>query len=101
MNSAYKLIYHKSAVKFIAKQEKAIQERIADGLKGLLEIPPEGDIKSMKGYENLYRLRLGTLGTFRILFEINHDEKNDYIAYISSVFLIERFAMCFIRMELK
>ncbi|HDX9577018.1 TPA: type II toxin-antitoxin system RelE/ParE family toxin [Bacillus pseudomycoides] len=81
MNSGFKLIYHKSAVKFIAKQEKAIQQRIADGLKGLLEIPPEGDIKSMKGYTDLYRLRVGT---FRIIFEIDHDEKVIYIQAIGN-----------------
>ncbi|MEK4677585.1 MULTISPECIES: type II toxin-antitoxin system RelE family toxin [Bacillus] len=81
MNSDYKLIYHKSAVKFIAKQGKEIQKRIAAGLKGLLEIPPEGDIKSMKSYTDLYRLRVGT---FRILFEINHDEKVIYIQAIGN-----------------
>ncbi|WP_416827888.1 type II toxin-antitoxin system RelE family toxin [Ectobacillus polymachus] len=58
-----------------------MQERIADGLKGLLEIPPEGDIKSIKGYTDLYRLRVGT---FRILFEINHDEKVIYIQAIGN-----------------
>ena len=48
--AGYKLIYHRGAVKFIAKHEKAMQERIAQGLKGLLIIPPCGDIKPMKGY---------------------------------------------------
>ena len=78
VSSDYKLIYHKSALKFIVKQEKSIQKRIAEGLKGLLEVPPEGEIKSMKGYEELYRLRIGT---FRILFNINHDEQIIYIGY--------------------
>ncbi|EEM68431.1 Plasmid stabilization system [Bacillus thuringiensis serovar andalousiensis BGSC 4AW1] len=68
-------------MKFIAKQEKGIQKRIVEGLKELLEIPPEGDIKSMKGYTDLYRLRVGT---FRILFEINHDEKVIYIQAIGN-----------------
>lgn len=81
VSSDYKLIYHKSALKFIAKQEKGIQKRIAEGLKGLLKIPPEGDIKSMKGYTELYRLRVGT---FRILFEINHNEKVIYIQAIGN-----------------
>lgn len=81
VNSDYKLIYHKSAVKFIAKQDKGIPKRIAEGLKGLLAIPPEGDIKSMKSYTDLYRLRVGT---FRILFEINHDEKVIYIQAIGN-----------------
>jgi mRNA interferase RelE/StbE len=68
-------------VKFIAKQEKAVQKRIAEGLKGLLEIPPEGDIKTMKGYTDLYRLRIGT---FRVLFDIDHNEKIIYIQAIGN-----------------
>ena len=81
LNSGYKLIYHKSALKFISKQEKNIQLRIAEGLKGLLKIPPEGDIKGMIGYEGLYRLRIGT---FRILFDINHDEKMIYVQAVGN-----------------
>jgi len=45
VNLAYKLIYRKEAVKFLAKQEKEVQERIAISLKGLLYSPPQGDIK--------------------------------------------------------
>ncbi len=54
---------------------------ISQGLKGLLVIPPVGDIKTMKSYVGLYRLRIGTI---RILFEINHDEKVVYIRAINS-----------------
>lgn len=61
MSSGYKLIYHKAALKYLAKQEKFVQERIAIGLRGLLEDPPISDIKPMKGRAGLYRLRLGTL----------------------------------------
>lgn len=81
MNSIYKLIYHKDALKFLAKQEQAVQERIAKGLTGLLTMPPCGDIKLMKGYQGLFRLRIGT---YRILFEINHTEKLIYIQAIDS-----------------
>ncbi|UOF89644.1 type II toxin-antitoxin system RelE/ParE family toxin [Fodinisporobacter ferrooxydans] len=81
MSSGYKLTYHKEAVKFIAKQEKVIQERIAQGLKGLLTVPPVGDIKRMKGQAGIYRLRIGTL---RLLFEIQHSEKIVYIRAIDS-----------------
>ena len=81
MSSGYQLIYHRDAVKFMAKQEKAVQERIAQGLKGLLVIPPCGDIKTMKGRQGLYRLRIGT---YRILFEIQHKEKIIYIQAINS-----------------
>lgn len=79
MNSDYKLIYHKDAIKFLAKQEVLVQERIAKGLAGLITIPPKGDIKLMKGQQGLYRLRIGT---YRILFEINHIEKIVYIQTI-------------------
>ena len=79
MNLAYKLIYHRDAVKFIAKQEKVNQERIAQGLKGLLIIPPHGNIKPMKGYLDLYRLQIGN---YRVLFEIQHNKKVIYIQAI-------------------
>ena len=81
MNSDYKLIYHKDVLKFLAKQEVTIQERIAKGLTGLLTIPPRGDIKQMKGFHDLYRLRVGT---YRILFEISHTEKMIYIQALDS-----------------
>jgi mRNA interferase RelE/StbE len=81
VSSGYKLIYHKEAVKFIAKQEKAIQERIALGLKGIAGSPPQGDIKTMKGYDGVYRLRIGT---FRVLFRIDHKEQIIYIEAIGS-----------------
>lgn len=81
VSTDYKLIYHKSAVKFIAKQEKAVQQRISIGLRGLLEIPPEGDISNMKGHAGLYRLRIGT---FRVTFRIDHIEKVIYIEAVGS-----------------
>ena len=81
MSSEYKLTYHKEAVKYIAKQEKSVQERIAQGVSGLLNDPPAGDIKQMKGYTGLYRLRIGTI---RVLFEISHNEKVVYIRAVDS-----------------
>ncbi len=81
MSSDYTLTYHKEAVKFIAKQEKSVQERIAQGLRDLLNDPPTGDIKQMKGYIGLYRLRIGTM---RMLFEISRSEKVIYIRAIDS-----------------
>ena len=81
MSSDYKLIYRKDVIKYLAKQEASIQERIAKGLAGLITIPPSGDIKQMKGQQGLYRLRVGT---YRILFEVNHTEKIVYIQVIDS-----------------
>ena len=81
MSSDYKLIYHRDVTKFLSKQEKTIQERISFGLKGLQEFPPRGDIKQMKGYEKMYRLRIGT---YRVMFEVSHQEKVVYILAIES-----------------
>lgn len=76
MSSGYRLTYHRDAVKFLAKQEKAVQERIVRGLKGLIKNPPCGDIKPMKGKQYFYCLRIGTC---RVLFEVQHNEKVIYI----------------------
>ncbi|AEV20782.1 MULTISPECIES: type II toxin-antitoxin system RelE family toxin [Geobacillus] len=81
MNSGYKLIYRKAAVKFIARQDKDVQERFAFGLQGLLAIPPQGDIKKLKGQDGLYRLRVGT---YRVLFRIDHEERIIYIEAIGN-----------------
>lgn len=77
----YELIYHRSAVKFIAKLNNSSQERIANGLKGLLSLPPHGDIKRLKGYTDLYRLRIGN---FRVLFNIDHKEQVIFIEAIGN-----------------
>ncbi|QQK77867.1 type II toxin-antitoxin system RelE/ParE family toxin [Salicibibacter cibarius] len=79
MTSEYRLIYHKTAVKFIAKLDKTSQERIATGLKGLSSIPPQGDIKKLKGHSDLYRLRIGG---FRVIFNIDHQE---HVVFIQAV----------------
>jgi mRNA interferase RelE/StbE len=68
-------------VKFLAKQEKAIQERIRRALTGLAIRPPVGDIKPMKGQGKLMRLRVGT---FRVIFEVNHNEQIVYILTIDN-----------------
>lgn len=81
LNSDYKLIYHKSAVKFIAKLDKTSQERIVAGLNGLLSLPPKGDIKRLKGHTDLYRLRTGS---FRVIFNIDHQEKVVFIQAVGN-----------------
>lgn len=82
MNLEYKLIYHKSVVKFIAKQSKQSQDRISIGLKGLKKDPPVGDIKTLKGYTGLYRLRIGS---YRVIFSIDHEEQSIYIRTLGNL----------------
>lgn len=52
-----------------------MQQRIVQGLAGLLFPPPVGDIRPMKEYKGLYCLRVGSS---RVLFEIN-DPRKDYL----------------------
>jgi len=68
-------------VKFLIKQERAIQERIRKALAGLVIRPPIGDIKPLKGKEKLMRLRVGT---YRVIFKINHTEQIVYILTIDN-----------------
>lgn len=63
--------YSKSAVKAIARMDKALKQRIRMGIEGLTEQPPQGDIKPMEGKpEGRYRLRIGS---YRIIFTYRAD----------------------------
>ena len=60
----FQIIYSKSALKFLKKQDRPTQKRLIDAISKLLY---EGDIKNLQGTSG-YRLRVGT---FRVLFDIN------------------------------
>ena len=65
MESENKLItYKKCALKFLQKQNKKFANKIMQMINKI----PQGDIKRLKGYNNLYRLRIGPI---RVLFSIN------------------------------
>jgi len=70
---SYRLLLHKSVTKFLtkcpAKQKRVLKEKL-DQLK---QNPLNGalDIKSLHGYENLYRLRVGQV---RLIYQIENDE---------------------------
>ena len=60
--------YSRKALKFISAADRITQQRIKDGIDGLLEIPPKGDIKAMQGQPvGTYRLRVGK---YRIVYEV-------------------------------
>lgn len=63
----YKINIKKKAKKFIDKQDKTQQIRIYKAIYNL----PNGDIKLLKGYNTIYRLRIGDC---RILFIWNENE---------------------------
>lgn len=72
MNYEYEI--RKKAMKFIQKQERSQQIRILRAVYLL----PQGSVKKMQGFTNLYRLRVGD---YRILFEMN--QKTDTITLIA------------------
>ena len=61
-----KIQIDKPAMKFLAKQPKPQQERL---LRAIYKLPDEGDIKTMAGHDDLYRLRVGS---YRVLFTIEN-----------------------------
>ena len=61
--------FEKAARKFIEKQPPEQQKRLLRAIKGL---PEYGDIKKMKGYRSLYRLRVGD---YRVLYTVDSDDQ--------------------------
>ena len=64
----YKIIIKKKAKKFIDKLPKNERLRIAKAIEAL---PNGEDIKKLKGYTDLLRLRVGD---YRIIYTVNHGE---------------------------
>jgi mRNA interferase RelE/StbE len=71
------IIFSKEPEKYLSKIDKLTVKRILLAIQKLTLVPPQGDIKQLKGTQNLYRLRVGDL---RILFEIKDD-----ILYIDKI----------------
>lgn len=61
------IFYTKQAMKSI----KVIDSRIKEHIRVSIERIPLGDIKKLKGYTSLYRLRVGD---YRIIYEVNGDK---------------------------
>ncbi len=52
----YNIQLEKAAIKFLQKQSKSQKDRI---IKAIEKLPYIGDITPLKGYNNMYRLRVG------------------------------------------
>lgn len=72
---------NRNAIKFLNKQERSVNQRILNGIEGLRKQPPEGDIVKLKGMKDTYRLRVGT---YRIVYTIDFNEKIIYIMAIDN-----------------
>lgn len=81
MSLTYQLTLSRESIKFLKKQEKSVQVRIIKALQGLTIQPPIGDIRPLKGRKGQLRLRVGT---YRVIFEANHNERVIYILTIDN-----------------
>ena len=60
------IVVLKHALKDISSLDARVKERVKSGIAAL----PAGDIKSLSGYDGLYRLRIGG---YRVIFAMNDD----------------------------
>ena len=59
--------YSKQAEKFLKKQSQKTALRIINAINKL----PEGDVKKLRGFKNLYRLKVGD---YRVKFTYDKDD---------------------------
>ena len=63
----YRIVFDKPAEKFLRKQDTKQQERL---LQAISKLPDAGDIKPLKGYDDLFRLRVGNT---RVLYSVENN----------------------------
>lgn len=68
----YKIEFSNRAYRYYEKLDKILKQRISNHLQLLSDNPrnPELDIKKIKGYSSLYRLRIGN---YRIVYAIEDE----------------------------
>jgi len=65
------IFFEKKAIKSIKKLDKIFRQRILTSIHLL----PQGDVKKLQGYINLFRLRVGD---YRIIFSIDNESLRIY-----------------------
>ena len=62
----YRIELKKKAQKFISSQPRNQQERLLTAIYKL----PDGDVKALSGFKDVYRLRVGD---YRVIYELHND----------------------------
>lgn len=70
----YRIEFKKAAVKALQKMEPQLRKHILNNIQKLASPAPEADIKPLKGYDGLYRLRVGG---YRVVY--THDKDGQII----------------------
>ena len=77
----YSTSLSKQAEKFIKKAEKELAKRLIQKIEKLETEPIPTDAKTIEGSNKTFRIRLGK---YRILYTINHNQKEILIAKIDN-----------------
>lgn len=78
----YKVVIDKKAEKYIKKLDSSSRKRISNSLLELSENPfTNHNVKKLKGFEDIYRKRVGD---FRIIFKVEDDNLAILILKIGS-----------------
>ncbi len=77
MNTLLEIVITSSAAKSVKNLDTNDKKRIYDAIKKLCYVPPQGDVKKLKGYNKIMRCRVGNS---RIIFEQNMSA-NELIIY--------------------
>lgn len=75
----FKIQFKRSAQKDLKKLEKVLVQRILSSIELLSDDPTPRNSKKLKEVENIYRIRVAK---YRIVYEINQDQKVIIIYYI-------------------
>jgi mRNA interferase RelE/StbE len=70
MSIAYRIEYDEAALEDLLKLPKKIQQQLIKSISRLGESPRSGNIKQLKGYDKLFRLRSGD---YRVVYTIEDD----------------------------
>lgn len=77
-NLEFKIVLTPRAKKNLEEVDRKTRDRIKEAINGLNRMPPKGDIKKLKGFEDRLRLRVGD---WRIVFTC--DLKNRKITIVN------------------
>ena len=70
MSLVYRIEYDEAALEDLLKLPKKIQQQLIKAISRLGESPRSGNIKQLKGYDKLFRLRSGD---YRVVYTIEDD----------------------------
>ena len=68
---SYKVVIPKPVQKQLSDLPKNQRDRLITDIRLLAEIPRPSGVKKLKGYENIYRIRVGD---YRVIYEVKDQE---------------------------